>query len=213
MRRLFRLTIASMLLSGFMLAASCAAHADSILVGAPDWNQSSSWVTQAGVPPSGPVFFLADQFSLTSNRVVTTIGVSLYGAPSNPSTAFNLSLVTSLDSASPLYSADFILPNTSASFDLPVNAVLNAGTYFLRLTTGGFVGWLAAAPSYSYVTTFGTVDGFWRYDAGTWSDQGDQPAVFSVNGVPEPKTWLIVILGFWLIGSRVGQRARWAARL
>jgi hypothetical protein len=207
---MLRLTVSSMLASGLLLAAS-SAGADTILVGAPVWNQSSAWLTQLGDPPSGPTFQLADEFSLTSSQFVTTIGVELFGPPGNPSTPFNLSLVTSLDSTTPLYSADFKLPNSSASFDLPVNAVVNAGTYFLRLTTDGFVAWLASDPAFSYVEAFGTVDGLWQRNfAGTWVDQGDQPAVFRVNGkkVPEPQAWLVMALGFALIGARARRAAQ-----
>jgi hypothetical protein len=194
-----------------VLLTASGACADQILVGAPNPNNFSAWDTQSNVPPSGPVFLFADEFSISSTQFVTTIDVRFFGFFA--STPFNLALVTSLDSASPLYSVDLTISSGPASlFSLPVNAVVPPDTYFLRLTTAGFVGWLVADAT-TFVTTFGTVaDGIWERipSTGAWVFLGSggntdirlpHPGVFSVNGpdtpsaVPEPPTWPLVMLG------------------
>ena len=195
--------LATALITITSLMTIVAARADVTLVGAltPD---GSAWDSQANVPPSGPVFNFADQFSLNSGNFVTDIRVSLFGFSGFPSTPFNLAVVTALDSTSPLFSADLVLGNTSADFNLPVNSILSGGTYFLRITTAGFVGWPVAKHS-SEVNNAGTVDGIWeRNPAGVWSFQGDLPGIFSVNGpsptnVPAPASWSISLLALGLL--------------
>jgi hypothetical protein len=179
-----------------LLAAPIMGRASTILVGAPTGGDGS-WDTQSNIPPSGPIIYYADQFSLSSPESVAAITAQLGGVSTNPST-FDLQLVTSLTSTTPLYSASF----NSASFttfSLPVNATLGAGTYYLRLETNGFMGW--GASNGSFVTTGGTVsDGIWQdQPAGSfgWVFAGagfGHPGVFSVvSSVPlPPSAWLLL---------------------
>jgi len=188
---------------------------DVVLVGAPN-EIPESWDTQVNVPPSGPVFNFADQFTLSSAQDVTTIQVPFFGYPTF-STDFILSLATSLTSSS-LYSADLnISTGFEELFELPINAILPANTCFLRLTTGGFVGWPVADTS-SEITTDGTVDGIWEYNVttNTWVSAGNQPAVFDVYGpsadttggtsVPEPATF--ALFGAGLAGAAAMRRRK-----
>ncbi len=217
--------MSSSLFAGLLLFAPCAVHADIILVGAPVENGSSSWDTQFNVPPSGTVFDFADQSSLSSDQFVTDIRVPLFGATGFLSTDFNLSLLASPPATNPvpLFSFDLNLPDASVLYSLPINSILTAGTYYLRLTTGGFVGWPVADPS-SFVTTYGTVaDGIWELNTGTgvWTFidntifSGSDPGVFTVNGpsnrgsngVPEPGTLVLVGMGI-VVAAMARRRAR-----
>jgi hypothetical protein len=196
-----------------------AARADAILVGAPVFNGFSAWDSQGGIPPSGTVFDFADEFALASAQNVTKIQVSLFGATGVTPASFTFALVDSLASLSPLASAIFTAPSdgTITQYELTVNSVLAAGTYFIRLTTGGFFGW-PVADATQFVTTAGTIaDGIWELNTnvGTWtflSSGGGtsaflpHPGVFSVLGpsaggngtAPEPESALLFMLG--LIG-------------
>jgi hypothetical protein len=51
-----------------VLLTASGACADQILVGAPNPNNFSAWDTQSNVPPSGPVFLFADEFSISSTK-------------------------------------------------------------------------------------------------------------------------------------------------
>jgi hypothetical protein len=199
--------LSSALVFGLLQVVPCGVHADVVLVGAPA-QIAASWDTQVNIPPSGTVFDFADQFSLSSNELVTDIRVPLFGYSGFPSTAFNLSLLADPPASNPvpLFTFDLDLPNTDALFPLPINSVLSAGTYYLRLTTGGFVGWPVADPNL-FVTSFGSVaDGIWEFSTaqgGVWTFLNDansfgaHPGVFSVNGpnVPEPGTLMLMGIG------------------
>lgn len=191
------------LVVGLLQVAPLAVRAGTILVGAPVPG-SGAWDTQSNVPPSGLVFLFADEFSLSSDQFVTDISVSLFGV--FPSVAFNLSLLADPPASNPvpLFSVDLDLPNATALFSLPINAVLPADTYYLRLTTNSFVGWIVADPN-SFVTTTGSVaDGIWEFSPaqGVWTFLGpaffdSHPGVFSVNGpdVPEPGALTLMGIG------------------
>lgn len=201
-----------------------AARADAILVGAPVFNGSSAWDTQSGIPPSGTVFNFADEFALTSAQNVTKIQVSLFGASGVTPASFTFDLVDSLLSSSPFASATFTAPSggTITQYELTINSVLAAGTYFIRLTTNGFYGW-PVADATQFVTTAGTiVDGIWSLNTngGAWTFQGSggntapffpHPGIFSVlgpdgNGTPvsAPASALLFLLG--LIGVVAANR-------
>lgn len=176
--------------------------ADVVLVGAPT-QIAAAWDTQVNIPPSGTVFNFADQFSLSSNQFVTDIRVPLFGYSGFPSTAFNLSLLAAPPASNPvpLFSFDLDLPNTSALFALPINSVLPTGTYYLRLTTGGFVGWPVANHNL-FVTSFGSVaDGIWAINTGpngVWIFETDGAGVFTVNGPSVPEPGSLALAGFGL---------------
>jgi hypothetical protein len=210
---------------GLLQVAPSVLVADTILVGAPVPNPNESWDTQSFIPPSGTVYYFADQFSLSSDQFVTDIRVPLFGYPGFPSTPFNLSLLAAppASNPSPLLSFDLDLPGTDplfTLFSLPVNSVLPAGTYYLRLSTSGFVGWQLADPSH-FVTTFGSVtDGIWQFNTatGVWHFESDPsfgdraPGVFAVNGptVPEPTTCSLIALavaGLFMTCARKSARA------
>jgi hypothetical protein len=179
-----------------LLVAPIASHASTVLVGAPT-SGDASWDTQSNIPPSGAITFFADQFSLSGSESVAAITAQLGGVSTSPS-IFELQLVTSVTSITPLYSASFAsAPFTT--FSLPINATLGAGTYYLQLETTGFMGW--AASDGNYVTTDGTVsDGIWQDNrAGSlgWIFAGSEyghAGVFSVvSSVPlPPSAWLLL---------------------
>ncbi len=196
--------------SGLVLAAAQAAHAAAaVLVGAPTPTCCTSWVSQANIPPSGPISDFAAQFSLSSNQYVSAITIFSGGLPldTNSSTS-QLDLVTSLTSTVPLYSTSFSSPTSNMTITLPVDSTLAVGTYYLRLEATGWVGWWASDGS--FVTAAGSVaDGMWETTAGSpWvfasaaAESFDHPGVFSVLGssVPEPATWLMIISGLGLVG-------------
>jgi hypothetical protein len=204
-----------------LCAVSVEAIADTILVGAPIFNNFSSWVSQSGVPPSGPVFNHADQFSLTSAQNVTTLHVSLYGTATVAPAPFELALVDSLTSATPIQSAIFNAPstNTLTDFALSINSELAAGTYFIRVTTNGFIGW-GVADATQFVTTHGTIfDGIWQQPqaTGIWSSQSSggntsvsfpHPGIFAVLGpeVPEPGSALLLLVAAGFLGLAAARR-------
>lgn len=207
----------------FCLAASPANATPVILVGAPS-AANAAWDTQSNVPPSGEVTVYADQFSLSSAQLVSAIDISVFGTPSNPST-FQIALVNSLTSTAPFYSAAFNSPAAiPTTFELPINATLAAGSYFLRLETSGFVGWFTSDKN--VVTTAGTVDGGiwfnrngtgWQYDAPSSDIFSGAPGVFSVLGtttpVPETTTWQALICGSMLLGAFMRRRTPGAMRM
>jgi hypothetical protein len=216
---MFRKTLISALAAG--LVAISAQHANAtaeILVGAPT-RQGSAFVTQGGIPPSGVVTNFADQFSLSSAQFVSEIDVLIYGVSTNPS-PFEFSLVDALTAATPLFRATGTSPTDSTTFHLPIGATLAAGTYYLRLQTEGFIGWWVSDGQ--FVTTAGTVsDGIWyNKDNSGWNHgSGDSSAVFSVLGadtvqaVPEPSTWAMMILGFAGVGFMAYRRRNQASAL
>ena len=89
------------------VALACAvaveAVADDILVGAPVFNNFSSWVSQSGFPPSGPVFNLADQFSLTRRKTSRRFTFRCMAQVPSP-LAIRVAPVDSLTSATPIQS-------------------------------------------------------------------------------------------------------------
>src|SRR5438552_18878882 len=105
LRRKLTMTTNRLLSSAFVIGLlqvlSCGVRADVVLVGAPT-PIAAAWDTQFNIPPSGTVFNFADQFSLSSNEFVTDIRVPLFGYSGFPSTAFNLSLLTSPPASSPV---------------------------------------------------------------------------------------------------------------
>jgi len=179
-----------------LLAAPIASHASTVLVGAPTAGDDS-YDSQGNIPASGPIFYLADEFSLSSSESVAAITAQLFGVPTSPSTS-ELDLVTSLTSVTPLYHIAFSSPPQSlTAVSLPINGTLSAGTYFLRLDTNGFIGW--GVSNGSFVTTDGTVvDGIWDNDTSAnarWIfTGGDRPGAFSVvSSVPlPPSAWLLL---------------------
>ena len=208
----------------FAVALVCAvaveAVADDILVGAPVFNNFSSWVSQSNFPPSGPVFNLADQFSLTSAQDVTTVHASLYGTSTVTPAPFELALVDSLTSVTPIQSAIFNAPstNTLTDFALSINSELAAGTYFIRVTTNGFIGW-GLADATQFVTTHGTIfDGIWQqpHSTGIWNSQSSggstsvflpHPGIFTVlTEVPEPESALLLLAAAGFLGRVVARR-------
>lgn len=204
------------ILSAFAVAFGPSLAEAAIVVGAPD-PTSSSWVSQSGVPPSGPVFNYAAEFSLSSDTFVTTIDLFLYGA--DVLTELNISLGTTVG-ASNVFSADFFISdNTSQSFSLPINAVLLADTYFLTVFTNGFVGWQLGDTT-SLVETGGSVAlGQWQIavtGGGAWifvpgSGPSGGPGNFAVNGldppeVPLPAAW--ILLASALAAGSLGKRLR-----
>jgi hypothetical protein len=219
---MFRKTLISALAAG--LVAISAPHANAtaeILVGAPTGN-FAVWDTQVHIPPSGIVTNFAAQFSLSSAQFVSEIDVLIFGVSTNPS-LFQFSLVDALTASTPLFSAAGNSPTTTTTFHLPIGETLAAGTYYLRLQTPGFIGWMASDAQ--FVTTAGTVsDGMWynRDNSGWNYTAGDPsrfitPGIFSVLGadtvqaVPEPSTWAMMILGFAGVGFMTYRRRKTAA--
>lgn len=193
--------------AGLLLLSAPPASATAILVGAPTAT-TTVWDTQVHVPPSGIITDFADQFSLSGSQFVSEITVLIFGVSTNPS-QFRFSLVDSLTASTPLYTAAASTPTSITTFHLPIEALLAAGTYYLRLQTDGFVGWVASDAQ--FITTAGTVS------KGIWSDRNDtgwryyeeansfnNAAVFSVLGavtttsVPEPATVALLGIGLCL---------------
>lgn len=217
---MFRKTLISAIAAGLVAIAAPHANATAvILVGAPAAKVSpvAAYVTQGGIPPSGVVTNFADQFSLSSAQFVSEIDVLIYGVDTAPS-LFQLSLVNALNASTPLFSATSNSPIATTTFHLPIGETLEAGTYYLRLETAGFIGWWQSDGQ--FVTTAGTVsDGYWfnRDNSGWDFSAAHAPAVFSVLGadavpaVPEPSTWAMMILGFAGVGFMTYRRRKTAA--
>ncbi len=204
-----------------VLAAAPAFATSPVLVGAPTADDAA-WDTQSGIPPTGQVYFYADQFTLTSDQYVSRISTLIFGDDAEPA-FYSFALLNDLSDTTPLYS--FIAnspPLVDTTVDLDVGAVLTAGTYYLELRTTGFIGWDASDGV--AVTTEGTVrDGIWEKNTATDSGwtfiDGDtfavaHPGVFAVLGAdvagsaPEPGTWALLVGGFGLLGGAM-RRARW----
>ncbi len=197
---------------GVCFTLSSPAYADVILVGTPTSCHCGAWDSQF-LPPGPNNFMYATQFSLSSNQAVTSIDVSLFG---DQGASFALSLLDALAGgiADIVATEDLSISsqNLLATYSLPVNKNLAAGTYFLALTEAvGYqllVGWDIADRVFR--TTAGTVtDGMWELNAasGAWNFlpfPGGTPGVFPVFGsnpgsgsatVPEPGSLAMLILG------------------
>jgi hypothetical protein len=144
--------------------------------------------------------------------MVTEIHASLYGYTGNPTTSLTLSLQDALTGTINVFASANLSFATGGgglvSNSLPVNTTLSAGTYYLVLSTGGFVGW--GVSDGTFVTTAGTVaDGAWQRSpsTGNWTFVGNSqfsqgPGVFAVYGpdstegqVPEPCSLTLLATG------------------
>jgi hypothetical protein len=91
--------------------------------------------------------------------------------------------------------------------------LLQAGTeYFLVLDIPGTVNPIWIGDGFSSVPAFRSADGL------SWSSIGEQNLQFEIFGtalgaaIPEPETWVLVLLGFGLAGFVTNRRGSWEAR-